>query len=215
MKPFVIGLAGEAGSGKDTIGNFLQKNYYFQKTAFAAPLKSCIKELFLMTDEQLENRTLKEKTDDRYGLSPRQIMQLFGTEFVRKMIHVNFWINRMEEFLNSSEHSRFVITDIRFPNEAELVRKYGYVIHIERPNNPIRTNNSNHVSEQKLVKHPEDYIIINNENELHETMRAANSFVNNFCGDIFKKTKESPIKESSKSRSIRIGLTEEIKIGEK
>lgn len=162
MKPIIIGLAGQAGCGKDTFAKHLWKNMHFIRTSFAHPLKHCVKYLFKMSDEQIENRILKEMTDDRYGLSPRQIMQLFGTEFCRKMIHQNFWVNRMEESIKEGTFDRIVISDVRFPNEADLIRKYGTLVHINRPNNPLAINSS-HESEQILAINTGDICIDNND----------------------------------------------------
>lgn len=160
MKPLVIGLAGQAGCDKDTFADHLRTHYGFAKTSFAYPLKHCVKYLFKMTDEQMTDRELKELSDIRYGLSPRDIMQLFATEFVRKMVHVNFWVNRMREDFEDSKFERIVIADVRFPNEAKLIRQYGTLIHINRPDNPLAID-STHESEHPLLLHTGDITIDN------------------------------------------------------
>jgi hypothetical protein len=115
-----------------------------------------------MNDTQMEDRVEKEMLDSRYGLSPRQIMQLFATEFCRNMINRDFWVNRMEDDIKSSPFSRIVITDVRFPNEANLIRTYGTLVHINRPDNPLAIDNT-HESEQKLEIYTGD-ICIDNKN---------------------------------------------------
>ena len=63
----IIGVSGQAGSGKDTVADFLVKNHGFVKVALADPLKRACKEFYNFTEDQLwgpsENRN---KPDQRY-----------------------------------------------------------------------------------------------------------------------------------------------------
>ena len=59
--PLVIGLCGKANSGKDTIGAYLEDSWMFKQTAFAAPLKSAVSELFGVPIDMFNDRTKKEQ----------------------------------------------------------------------------------------------------------------------------------------------------------
>lgn len=95
-------------------------------------------------------------------------MQLFGTEFVREMIHPNFWVWRMQRYLDSQntlsrdklrDVQHVVIDDCRFENEVTLVRdNKGIVVHLERQFQTV-TVHANHKSEQVLERNPKDVYI--------------------------------------------------------
>ena len=80
----IVGLIGKKGHGKDTFADYLVQHYDFVKLSFAEPLKKVCKELFLLTDEQLYDPMEKEKVDERWGKSPRQLMQIIGTDILRR-----------------------------------------------------------------------------------------------------------------------------------
>lgn len=66
-KDMIIGLCGIAGSGKDTVADFLVKNHGFVKVALADPLKRICKEVFGFTDEQLWGPSeMRNAPDPRY-----------------------------------------------------------------------------------------------------------------------------------------------------
>lgn len=70
----LIGLAGRAGCGKDTIANFLMETHGFVQIALADVLRDGLKAMLGITDEQLYRRDLKEQTIDWIGRSPRELM---------------------------------------------------------------------------------------------------------------------------------------------
>lgn len=136
----LIGMTGKARSGKDTVGEYLARHYRFQTTAFAKPIKDGCKAMFGLTDEHLYG-DLKEIVIPEYGCSPRQIMQRCGTEFGRQMVHPEIWLMQVERQwqamqANAAETfgSGLVVTDVRFENEAAMIRFLGGVIvHVDRP----------------------------------------------------------------------------------
>jgi hypothetical protein len=147
----LIGMIGHAGSGKDTCGDYLIENYAFAKDAFARPLKDAARILFDLTDEQLYG-TRKEAIDVRWGVSPREMMQFLGTEVARDAfqrllpgIGEDFWlehfrVRRAAALARYHAHpgsntSNVVVCDVRFPNEAKLIKSMGGVlIRVNRPN---------------------------------------------------------------------------------
>ena len=85
MNHFIIALTGKKRSGKDTAAQVLIKHHNFIKISFAEPLKQISKILFNFTDNQLEGDE-KETIDKRINYSPREIMQLMGTEIFRNQL---------------------------------------------------------------------------------------------------------------------------------
>jgi len=134
----LIGFSGRKRSGKDTGGDYLIEKYGYIQYSFAGPLKRACQEIFMFTDEQTEGHD-KEKYDDRWNITARKVFQIFGTEMFREklgdffpeMEHIkeNFWIYRFEMWYKNlketNPNAKVVVTDIRFPNEAEIVKKLG------------------------------------------------------------------------------------------
>jgi hypothetical protein len=58
------------------------------------------------------------------GLTPRLILQLWGTEVCRQGFHDDIWIASLENKLRKSEDN-IVISDCRFPNEITAIRRAG------------------------------------------------------------------------------------------
>lgn len=138
----LIGIHGKAGSGKDTVAQFLADNG-FERYAFADPIKKALKAAFFLGNEHFEDRALKESEIDWIGKSPRRLAQLFGTEFGRQLVADDIWIRcaqRQLDNLRDMERETFmpfaglVISDVRFENEAAWIRSQGgTVLHLVRP----------------------------------------------------------------------------------
>lgn len=116
----IIGIIGQKGTGKDTVADFICKNNDFKKISYAEPLKKICKELFDLTDEQLNDQHEKEKIDPRWKMSPRVILQKIGTDLFRKHYDENFWVNILIEKIKNKEEN-FIITDIRHQNELDIL----------------------------------------------------------------------------------------------
>ncbi|WMJ01372.1 deoxynucleotide monophosphate kinase [Pseudomonas chlororaphis subsp. aurantiaca] len=163
MKPILIGLAGPARSGKSTAADHLVRNHLLEHYAFADPLRSGLMEIFNLDPDDFEGAK-KEQPVDWLGRSPRELMQSMGTEWARQMVHPDVWVKLAEQNLNYLQNSLsgvvgFVVSDVRFENEAEFIRQRGGTIaHIFRPNaqavNP-------HISEAGIVVQPGDLAIYN------------------------------------------------------
>lgn len=141
----LIGLLGKKRTGKDTIADYLCKNYNFKKLSFAKPLKDVCKILFNFNDEQLYGDK-KEEIDTNWGTTPRIIMQYLGTDIFRNDINKilpnignNFWIKcirtQYQSLLKTDPLIKVVISDVRFQNELDMIHELdGCVIKIERQN---------------------------------------------------------------------------------
>lgn len=165
----IIGITGKKFSGKDTVGNYLVEKYDYKQYAYATALKLAVKDIFEFTDEQL-NTELKEVVDTRWNITPRRVLQYVGTDLFRNQSNVlfpdigcDFWIKVLErkilKQLNENPDTKIVITDIRYKNEAELVKKLGgNIIKLNRDTNMT----DNHTSETSIDEINIDYEINNN-----------------------------------------------------
>lgn len=117
----IIGIFGKKCHGKDTIADYLVQKYQFHKLTYAEPIKKICKDIFSLSNEQLTNHSLKETVDPRWEKSPREIMQLIGTELFRKTFSEDIWVNILREKakLLLLEGKNIVISDIRHKNELE------------------------------------------------------------------------------------------------
>ena len=135
----IIGIAGFQGSGKDTIADYLQNIYGFKRDSFAATLKDAVAAVFgwdreLLEGRTTESRTWREQVDPCWAnrlnmpdLTPRLVLQKWGTEVARKSWHDDTWIASLENKL-ARAHNDIVITDVRFPNEIRAVRDAGGIV---------------------------------------------------------------------------------------
>jgi hypothetical protein len=175
----IIAISGKIGSGKSTVGDIFEKQG-FVLDSFAKSVKDICSILFGYDRNKIEgstpaDRLWREKIDKNNtnligkDFTPRDAMVLVGTEFGRNMIHPNIWIETL--FNRSDKNKDLLITDLRFPNEYEEIKKRGgIVIRINRPNltNLINnSNSSNHISECALDNHNFDYVI-NNDGTLYD-----------------------------------------------
>lgn len=154
----LIGLTGKARSGKDTVAAFLKDYDGFQRVAFADPIKVSSLALFGLGPEYLELDGLKELPHPFWGISPRQMWQVLGTECMRENFGHDFWIRRaqleidvIKAFaLNEEREAAIVITDVRFDDEARFIRQQGgVVLRVVRPHHDNGlADRSRHASER-------------------------------------------------------------------
>mgnify|MGYP003385301673 CR=1 FL=1 len=167
----LIGLAGPAGCGKDTVAQILCDTQEFRRISLADPIRQGIFTMLGIPEEHLTDRELKElPMVELCGKSPRQAMQTLGTEWGRNCIDPHLWLKvaeRKVEYIRrlaatgNACINGIVISDIRFPGEAKWLREQGgSVWHIRRPNNPNATKIA-HESEIPLIPEEGDSFIIN------------------------------------------------------
>lgn len=178
----IIGLTGPAGCGKSTVADILSMDdgFGFIEESFARPLREFVASVCCWSFENVE-RTKEERTPKLCNRSPREVMQLMGTEFARNMIGPDIWIRalesriqRMQNFVDTydprvtpvaewwspklaSGHLQFVVSDVRFPNEATWVREHGELWHLTRPGKGL----TGHVSESGVAVTDRDQILDN------------------------------------------------------
>lgn len=134
----IIGVCGFIGSGKDTIADYLTNFHGFRRESFANSLKDAVSQVFGWDRTMLEGRTKqsrewREQPDawwsKRLGreVTPRLMLQLWGTEVCRKGFHDDIWIASLENKLRNSKDD-IVISDCRFPNEIKSIKDAGGII---------------------------------------------------------------------------------------
>jgi hypothetical protein len=143
----IIGVCGFIGSGKDTIADYLTNFHGYRRESFANSLKDAVAQVFGWDRLLLEGRTKAAREwreipdewwSERLGkpITPRYILQQWGTEVCRKGFHDDIWIASLENKLRNSKDS-VVISDCRFPNEIKSIRNAGgIVIRVKRGPEP-------------------------------------------------------------------------------
>src|SRR3972149_7334744 len=172
--PQIIGITGCKFNGKDTMADYIVKKYGYEKMSVADPLKNICKILFGFNDEQLYG-SKKEVVDDRWGVTPRDMLQYIGTDMFRKMMgkkipelnkndEGGFWVKCLTEQikikLKTNPSCKIIIPDIRFQNELDAIKKLNnnLIIRIKRPS---IINKDFHESEKNIDTFKVDCEILN------------------------------------------------------
>ena len=149
----IIGIVGFIGSGKDTVADYLVNFHQFRRESFANSLKAAVSQVFGWDRELLEGRTNQSRiwreTNDEWWserlgceVTPRWVLQYWGTEVIRKGFHDDMWVASLENRLRSSKDD-IVITDCRFPNEIKAIHNAGgRVVRIKRGPEPAWFNDA-------------------------------------------------------------------------
>jgi hypothetical protein len=164
----IIGLTGYAQSGKDTLANLLVENYGYTRVAFADKIRDFLYEMNPMVDTvAFEPIFLKERVDrDGWEVAKqnphiRRALQNAGVA-ARKTFGEGFWVHEaMKSMLEDPRPDmNYVITDVRFLNEADMIRaNKGQMWRVKR--NGVEAVNA-HISESQLDGYPVDQIFTNN-----------------------------------------------------
>jgi hypothetical protein len=139
----LIAITGKKNHGKDSVGRILASELNLRQDSFAAPIKSAAKEWFDLSEGQVNGMIAEKETiDPRWGITPRFVLQTMGTEVARS-IHPDVWAralirrheSAMAEAARKWEHGPgayrpvgTVVTDLRFENEAHIIRSHGGII---------------------------------------------------------------------------------------
>lgn len=187
----VIGLYGPAKAGKDSIADYLVgRCSWGEKVSFAGNLKQMCRDIFFLTEEDVETQSGKERlfskpivftqrnmgsvlywmsrTHRNYHIksssknrvnsligtkfkTPRDILQFVGTDICRELIP-SYHLDIVSEYILSNPNKNYVITDVRFPNEGDLVLDIlkGTVVEVMRSSHCKENINRTHPSETSM-----------------------------------------------------------------
>jgi len=176
----LIGLTGYAGTGKDTVRTILEQDHGFYGLAFADPLRNMLNTLLEnagLGTRWITERELKEQPIDVLDVSYRHMAQTLGTEWGRNL-QPDFWLRIAgAHIVNKRRQGErlFVISDVRFINEAEWVRESGgelWRIHRTQAA-PVRP----HPSERE-VDHIEPDLVLDNSGSVDALWAAVDNAIN-------------------------------------
>ncbi|WP_328742138.1 hypothetical protein OG436_14000 [Streptomyces caniferus] len=164
----LIGLAGAARSGKDTAAQALLESGWTRR-AFADKVRDVLYAMdpVLNGDEWSDGYATVRYEVDAHGWEHvkeeypvvRQYLQRLGTEGGRSLLGENVWVDAL--FRDYETWGPTVITDVRFPNEADAIRERGgLVVAIQRPGQELIPD-AEHVSETALRGYLFDDVILN------------------------------------------------------
>lgn len=132
----IIGVSGTIGSGKDTVADYLTTHHGFRRESFASTLKDIVSIVFgwdrvMMEGTTKSSREWREQVDpwwaqrlDMPKLTPRWVLQYWGTDVLRNHFHDDMWIACLENKLRTNSDN-VVITDVRFANEIRAIKRVG------------------------------------------------------------------------------------------
>ena len=167
VKKILIGITGHKQSGKDTVANYLANKYQFKQYAFANPLKNIARCSFNLTEEQLNGKE-KEMKDSYWGYTPRYIMQIIGdlmrndlTKYMPEL-KSDFFVKCFQHEYQLSQSNNFVVSDVRFMNEAKIVSESGGMI-IKVIRKTADEVKDQHISETEMEKIKYNFLIKNDE----------------------------------------------------
>lgn len=132
----IIGICGLIGSGKGTVADILVEQHNYEKLSFADKLKDGVSSVFGWNREMLEgdtdeSRKWREEADKFWTeetgetITPRLILQLFGTDCMRNGFFDGIWVSLVKQELLKNKQKNYVIPDVRFENEANMIRSLG------------------------------------------------------------------------------------------
>ena len=166
----IIGICGFIGSGKDTAADYLVNFHEFRRESFADTLKDAVSSVFGWDRTLLEGRTKearewREQVDPWWAerlamptLTPRWVLQYWGTEVCRKGFHDDIWIASLENKLRNSRDN-IVISDCRFPNEIVSIKNAGgQIVWVKRGDLPewydcaISANQGNNIGLNEMKR---------------------------------------------------------------
>lgn len=189
----IIGIAGKAQAGKDTTAmmiNFLREypeaswNMYWNNDLpfevedynivhFADLLKDASEIMLSLPRFTMQGTHGKNiRFDWLDGITGREFLQKFGTA-VRNEIHPDFWTRAL--FIRHHSNPNLIIPDVRFPNEAKIVKNHGGIlIRIERPG----AGAGDHISETALDDYKGWDIVIDNVGTIEDLYKQVKFLMN-------------------------------------
>ena len=145
----IIGICGLIGSGKGTVADILVEEHKFEKISFADKLKDGVATVFnwnrsMLEGDTKESREWREKVDEYWTketgrtITPRLVLQEFGTDCMRNGFYDGIWVSLIKQQLLANPTKNYVIPDVRFDNEADMIKSIGgSVWRVRRGGDPV------------------------------------------------------------------------------
>lgn len=169
----ILGVCGKREHGKDTFARMLiEVDPSFSRLGFADRLKEICMKVYDLTEEQVSDFRAKEASLDQpidldarldllraeTGLllfeqrlvanTPRQVLQYVGTDYIRS-VQPDYWLQVVAQKIKENPDGNYVITDVRFPNEAEILKGLGaFILKVLRLSKLPDNSMAEHASEQ-------------------------------------------------------------------
>lgn len=187
----IVGITGKIGSGKSTMANYLTSAHGYEEYSFAKPLKE-IGRLFGFSDKQLYG-TQEQKLEIHpyWGISARYFLQKMGTDLFRDLLPTvipeikkgdnTIWVE-LFKLKYKEEPKLYVVSDVRFLDEAKIIKDLGGIIIRTERNNSVTSESGNehlHKSELGIEKIVPDYVVDNNLLSISDMQRVVDEILTN------------------------------------
>lgn len=168
----LIAMCGKSGAGKDTVADYICKEYPYFKESLATPIKNMVKDTFVLTDEQVYDRIKRnEPLENWQPWTVVKLLQIIGKELFRDNIDEIIWAKSLWLRIKNSPKN-YILTDCRFPNEIEYFKsvlpdgEFKTIKIVRQGFDGKNAGLGNHVSESYDLK--TDFTIINEDNKFVE-----------------------------------------------
>lgn len=152
----IIGICGYKGAGKDSMGQILTNSFGWDRMSFAEPIKELVHNTFgidkaILSGNEGEREFRELPLPDWFNYSPRQLLQIIGTGF-RDSLHPDIWVKILENKVKK-HNNHVVVTDVRFPNEVEMINNNGFCVVVKRPGYDGDEHKSEHALDDYKFEH--------------------------------------------------------------
>ncbi len=171
----IIGISGKANSGKNQLADYIcALDGRYEEHAFAGKLKQIAALLTGRRDQT--TREGKACYMPEWKMTVGEFQQKLGTEAIRRGIREDAWIIALFQDYEPDDH--WVITDVRFPNEAMAIQERGGIlIRVNRDSTDDCGRDIQHVSETALDNWPDWDFVYENNGSLSELFEWAKGIV--------------------------------------
>ena len=132
----IIGICGLISCDKGTVADILVDDHNFEKISFADKLKDAVSLMFdwprdMLEGETPDSRYWREQEDTFWtketgrSVTPRLVLQEFGTDCMRNGFYDGIWVSFVKKTIIDNPNKNFVIPDVRFENEVEVIKDMG------------------------------------------------------------------------------------------